>query len=75
MQNDFQNLLKNLDPQTLSAAMKKIQEFSKTDKGKEIIENLKNGGSVGGLNREELVKTLSQNPEALKKISEIMNKK
>ena len=67
MQNDFQNLLKNLDPQTLSAAMKKIQEFSKTDKGKEIIENLKNGGSVGGLNREELVKTLSQNPEALKK--------
>jgi len=75
MQNDFQNFIKNLDPQTLSAAMQKFQEFSKTDKGKEIIENLKNGGGVGGLSREELVKTLSQNPEALKKISEIMNKK
>lgn len=70
---DFQNFLKGMDSRQMAEMMNKVMQFSKTEKGKEMIENLKNGGSVGGMSRDELLNALKKNPEAMKKISEIMS--
>lgn len=67
---DFQNFLKGLDKKSLSEAAEKIKEFTKTDKGKEMVEKLKRGEKVGGVSKEDVLNALKQNPEILQKLKE-----
>lgn len=67
---DFQNFLKGLDPKSLSEAAGKIKEFTKTEKGKEMVEKLKRGEKVGGVSKEDVLNVLKQNPELLQKLND-----
>ena len=79
MKNVF-DVLKSMDKEQLNSAVKKAQEFVKTNEGKELMEKLKseNGLKEIGINetnKEEIMKTLKENPDVAKKISDIIGRR
>jgi len=72
MNNDFQNFIKGLDPKTLAEGIKKAQEFSKTAEGRKMVENIKSGQNIKGVNRDDLIKAFKENPELLNKINDML---
>ena len=79
MKNIF-DVLKSMDKDQLNDAVKKAQEFAKTDEGKSLMEKLKNQKDlketgIGDENADSIIKQLRQNPDVIKKISDILGRK
>ena len=65
--------LKGMDKRELSAAIKKAQEFAKTEEGKALVEKIKNGeAGIDKSAQEKLMKEIGENPEIAKSISELL---
>lgn len=70
---DILEKLKGMDKGELSAAIKKAQEFAKTNEGKELIEKIKKGeAGIDTATQENLKKKLEGNPDVAKMISDIL---
>ena len=70
---DIFEKLKGMDKKELSAAIKKAQEFAKTDEGRALVEKIKKGET--GLDKsaqEKLLKEIGANPDIAKKISDLL---
>lgn len=77
---DILSMLRSMDKQQLNDAVKKAQEFINTDEGKKTVEKLRRGETIDGIpisNEEQsnLISALSENPEAMKKIAQILGTK
>ncbi len=68
------DILKGMNKSQLEAAVNKAKEFAATEKGKEIMEELKTTGKVKGVNgdAEKILEELKKNPDIAKKISDIL---
>ena len=65
--------LKGMDKRELSAAIKKAQEFAKTEEGKALVEKIKKGeAGIDKSTQEKLMKESGANPEIAKKISDLL---
>ncbi len=73
MNKDFQSFLKGLDSKALAEGLKKAQEFSKTAEGKKMIEKIKSGEKIGGVDKAQLEESFKSNPELLKKINDMLS--
>lgn len=76
---DIFEILRGLDKGSLKEAIKKAQEFSKTEEGKKVIEKLKNGEAVDELpiskdEQSKIISEIKKNPELSKKINVFLNK-
>lgn len=73
------DILKGMNKSQLEDAVNKAKEFAATAKGKEIISQLKEKGSIDGAlssaDKDNIMKELQQNPDIAKKISDIINGK
>ena len=73
------DILKGMNKSQLEAAVAKAKEFAATEKGKEIMSQLKEKGSIDGtlssLDKDNIMKELREHPEIAKKISDIINRK
>ena len=70
---DIFEKLKGMDKKELSAAIKKAQEFAKTDEGKQFVEKIKKGDAgIDGATQENLKKKLEGNPDVAKMISDLL---
>lgn len=71
---NFADVLKGMNKSQLEAAVAKAKEFAQTDKGKEIINELKTTGKVKGVDgdAEKIIEELKKNPEIAKKLSDIL---
>lgn len=70
---DIFEKLKGMDKKELSAAIKKAQEFAKTDEGKQFVEKIKKGeAGLDKSTQEKLAKEIGNNPEIAKKLSELL---
>jgi len=73
---DILSILKGLDKKGLDDAVKKAQDFSRTDEGRKIVEKLKSGESINGVSLEgegkKIMEELGKNPEVLKKLKELL---
>ena len=70
---DIFEKLKGMDKKELAAAIKKAQEFAKTDEGRALVEKIKKGET--GLDKsaqEKLMKEIGANPDIAKKISDLL---
>lgn len=69
------DILKGMNKSQLEAAVAKAKELAATDKGKEIINELKTTGTVKGIggDAEKIIEELKKNPDIAKKISDILN--
>lgn len=69
------DILKGMNKSQLEAAVAKAKELAATDKGKEIINELKTTGTVKGMgsDAEKIIEELKKNPDIAKKISDILN--
>lgn len=70
---DIFEKLKGMDKKELSTAIKKAQEFAKTDEGRALVEKIKKGET--GLDKsaqEKLLKEIGANPDIAKKISDLL---
>ena len=68
-----QKKLKGMDKKELSAAIKKAQEFAKTDEGKQFVEKIKKGDAgIDSATQENLKKKLEGNPDVAKMISDLL---
>ena len=79
MKNIF-DVLKSMDKDQLNSAVKKAQEFVKTNEGKELVEKLKNENSLKDFgidekNKDAIAKALKENPDVAKKISDIIGRR
>ena len=70
------DILKGMNKSQLEDAVKKAKEFAATDKGKEIMEELKTTGKVRGVDGDagKIIEELKKNPDIAKKISDILKK-
>ena len=68
------DIFKGMNKAQLENAVNKAKEFAATEKGREIINELKTTGTVKGLdgNAEKIISELKKNPEIAKKISDIL---
>ena len=66
---DFKDVLKGMDPKMLEAGMKKAAEFAKTAEGQKMIAQFKDNTPA---DKDALLKMLSQNPELLKSVENLM---
>lgn len=68
------DILKGMNKSQLEAAVAKAKEFAATEKGKEIMEELKTTGKVKGApgDAEKILEELKKNPDIAKKISDIL---
>ena len=65
--------LKGMDKRELASAIKKAQEFAKTEEGKALVEKIKNGeAGIDKSTQEKLMKEIGANPEIAKKISDLL---
>ncbi len=73
------DILKGMNKSQLEAAVNKAKEFAATEKGREIISQLKEKGTIDGAlssqDKDNIMKELKNNPEIAKKISDIINGK
>ncbi len=73
------DILKGMDKARLEEAVRKAKEFAATEKGKEIMSQLREKGSIDGMltesDKNNIMKELSQHPDIAKKISDILNGK
>lgn len=70
------DILKGMNKSQLEDAVKKAKEFAATEKGREMIAELQASGKLqGGINKDNIMKELKQNPDIAKKISDILNGK
>ena len=77
---DILSMLQKLDKKQLSDAVKKAQEFSRTEDGKKIVEKLKKGETIEGFpvdeeNQKKIMDELGKNPEVIEKLMELIGKK
>ncbi len=72
MNKDFQSFIRGLDKKALAEGIKKAQEFSKTAEGRKMIEKIKSGEKIGGIDKEKLQESFKSNPELLKKINDML---
>lgn len=77
---DIINMLNKIDKKELGEAIKKAQEYSKTQDGQKLIEKLKKGEAIDGIpvsseEQNKLISQLSKNPAATKMIADILNGK
>ncbi len=69
---DIFEKLKGMDKKELSAAIKKAQEFAKTDEGKAFVEKVKKGeAGIDKSTQEKLMKEIGNNPDIAKKLSDL----
>ena len=78
--NDIFGMLKNLNRNQINEAVKKAQQFAQTPQGKAAIEKLKRGEAIDSLpvagdKQNEIISALKNNPEAAKKIAELLGGK
>ena len=78
--NDILKMLANLDKKQLDEAITKAREFANTPEGQKIMEKLSRGETVDGIpvsadRQSKILSELGKNPEAMKKISEILGSK
>ena len=68
------DILKGMNKSQLEAAVAKAKEFAATEKGKEIMEELKTTGKVKGVDGDagKILEELKKNPDIAKKISDIL---
>ena len=68
------DILKGMNKSQLEAAVSKAKELAATEKGKEILNELKTTGTVKGLgsDAEKIVEELKKNPDVAKKISDML---
>lgn len=68
------DILKGMNKSQLEAAVSKAKELAATEKGKEILNELKTTGTVKGLgsDAEKIIEELKKNPDVAKKISDIL---
>ena len=71
---NFADILKGMNKSQLEDAVKKAKEFAATDKGKEIINELKTTGKVKGVDGDagKIIEELKKNPDIAKKISDLL---
>ena len=70
---DILEKLKGMDKKELSSAIKKAQEFAKTDEGKEFVEKIRKGeAGIDNATQENLKKKLESNPDVVKMISDLL---
>ena len=73
------DILKGMNKSQLEDAVNKAKQFAATEKGKEIISQLKEKGSIDGtlssVDKDNIMKELRNNPDIAKKISDIINGK
>lgn len=73
------DILKGMNKSQLEAAVNKAKEFAATEKGREIISQLKEKGTIDGAlssqDKDNIMKELKNNPEIAKRISDIINGK
>lgn len=77
---DIINMLNKIDKKELGDAIKKAQEYTKTQEGQKLIEKLKKGEAIDGIpvsseEQNKLISQLSKNPAAAKVIADILNGK
>ncbi|MEE0866989.1 MAG: hypothetical protein UIL37_01640 [Clostridia bacterium] len=77
---DIMSMLRSMDKQQLNDAVKKAQDFIKTEEGKKTMEKLRRGETIDSIpisskEQSDLISALSENPEAVKKIAEIFGVK
>ena len=69
---DIFEKLKGMDKKELSSAIKKAQEFAKTDEGKAFVEKIKKGeAGIDKATQEKLIKEIGNNPDIAKKLSDL----
>ena len=78
--NDILKMLAKMDKKQLDEAIVKAREFTNTPDGKKIMEKLSRGEAVEGIpvsadQQNKLLSELAKNPEAMKKITEILGQK
>lgn len=72
---DIMEKLKSMDKKELSAAVKKAQEFAKTEEGKELVEKIKKGeAGIDAATQENLKKKLEASPDVAKMISDLLKR-
>lgn len=74
--NDIFSALGSLTPEQISAAVKKARDFAATPEGKRAMQSLAAGETTDALpfpekRQAELISALKNNPEALKKLTEL----
>ncbi len=74
--NDIFSALGSLKPEQISAAAKKARAFAATPEGKRAMQSLAAGEATDALplakdKQSEIVSALKNNPEALKKLTEL----
>lgn len=70
---DIFEKLKGMDKKELSAAIKKAQEFAKTEEGKQLVEKIRKGeAGIDKSAQEKIVKELSADPDVAKKLSDLL---
>ena len=69
------DIFKGMNKAQLDAAVEKAKEFAVTEKGREIVNELKTTGTVKGLDKDagKIIEEIKKNPELAKKISDIIN--
>ena len=72
------DMLKGMNKAQIEAAVEKAKEFAATQKGKEIINELKTTGKISSagiseVDKNKIMKELESNPEIAKRISDILN--
>jgi len=77
---DILSMLQKLDKNQLDMAVRKAQEYSRTEEGKKVVEKIKKGESINGFSFNEetqskIMKELEKKPEVLKKLNDLLGKK
>lgn len=78
--NDILKMLAKMDKKQLDEAIVKAREFANTPEGKNVMEKLSRGETIKGIpvpadQQSKLFSELGKNPDAMKKISEILGSK
>lgn len=78
--NDILKMLAKMDKKQLDEAITKAREFTNTPEGKKVMEKLSRGETVEGIpvpaeQQNKILSELGKNPDAMKKIAEILGNK
>ena len=70
---DIFEKLKGMDKKELSAAVKKAQQFAKTDEVRDLINKIKNGNAgIDKSTQEKLMQEIGKNPDIAKTLSDLL---
>ena len=78
--NEILKMLAKMDKKQLDEAIVKAREFANSPDGKKVMEKLSRGETIEGIpvpadQQGKLLSELSKNPDAMKKIAEILGNK